>query len=98
MAPQLGMGTFRIRTIPGGPNDSYAWAPNNNTEIWAMRRADFVKPNAGGPTVTIEIEPIDPLQPDFCTYLAIHGGHTVFEIIEHTKTPGCAHILLARKA
>jgi hypothetical protein len=89
MAPQLGTGTFRVRTNPGGPNFSYAHAPRAGaTEIWAMHRTDFMKPTAGGPIVSIVVEPIaDP--PDFCQFVATQGGAAVFEIVEHTKKQGC---------
>ena len=95
MAPQLGMGTFRIRTFPGGAAYSYAYAAGT-TEIWAIHRTDFVKPSVAAPLVTITIERLNPAPPNFCEFIAVLGGSTTFEIVEHAKSPGCVY-MVARK-
>jgi hypothetical protein len=90
------MGTFRIRTFPGGPNYSYAFA-TGATEIWAMHRTDFTKPGIAAPLVTIMIERLNPAPPNFCDFIAVLGGSVTFEIVEHTKAPGCVHIVTRQR-
>jgi len=87
MAPQLGMGTFRIDQ--GGLGDAYAMA-RGNKEIWGMRTATFQYPAFPSPAVSMYILPIlgapDPLTlTAFCNFLKGIGENPAhFMIREHT--------------
>jgi len=91
MAPQLGMGTFRIDQYSTA--DAYAMANGSDKEFWALRLGSWVKPQYPSPSVSIHIEPIlaapSPVNlAAFCAFLRYIGEDPAhFEIREHSITP-----------
>lgn len=91
MAPQLGMGTFRIDQYSIA--DAYAMANGNDTEFWALRLNSWIKPQYPSPSVDLHIEPILPAPATvdltaFCALLKSIGENPAqFEIREHAITP-----------
>lgn len=86
MAPQLGMGTFRISHIDHAPHpdDSYATSDGAAVEIWALRIGVYQQPGA---SVDLFVTRVDQrFRPDMCGYLTSLGEMTSnFEVIRHQK-------------
>ena len=91
MAPQLGMGTFRIDQYSTA--DAYAMANGSDKEFWALRLGSWVKPQYPSPSVSIHIEPILAAPSTvnlaaFCAFLRYIGEDPAhFEIREHSIAP-----------
>lgn len=91
MAPQLGMGTFRISHVgyPPMPWDSYATSDGNTTEVWALHVPGFMKPDAANPNVQLYISYVGPPVPDICAYIAsLNLDPAMYEIWRHNKARG----------
>jgi len=97
MAPQLGMGTFRIDQLtPPAAGAAHVLADGNNDEVWALKIGVFTKPawNGGAPvSSTICIIPVGALGfsasgDGMCQYLASIGEDpNDYEIRVHRITP-----------
>jgi len=91
MAPQFGLGTFRIDQT--GFADAYAMSNGNDTEVWALRIGTFMKPTYPSPSTDLHIEPILPAPPTvngqaMCDFLPTIGENPAyFEIRVHSITP-----------
>ena len=87
MAPQLGMGTFRIDQ--NGMADAYAMSNGNNREYWALRHSTFVRPSYPAPAASMDVMPILPAPSTvnlaaLCAFLTGIGEDPAhFEIREH---------------
>jgi len=90
MAPQLGLGTFRISHIDHlpHPDDSFATSDGSTVEIWALRMNTFQKPGGANPQVDILVTRMDgTFHPDICGFLTSIGENTAnFEVLSHRKT------------
>ena len=90
MAPQLGLGVFRIDQT--GLGDAYAMSNGNNKEIWALRMTTWMKPSFPATVADFHVEPIAPAPPNvnmtaFCAFLTGIGEVPAhFEIREHKIT------------
>jgi hypothetical protein len=89
MAPQLGMGTFRVSHSGWLPTqwDSYATANGADKETWALNKVGFMKPGTVNPQVTMYVQLVSPdYNADICHYLEDLGlDPRQFEIWYHTK-------------
>ena len=91
MAPQLGIGSFRI--IQDGTLAAYAMSNGTDKEVWALLNGTFVMPTFGGPPTDLHIEPIAPAPNPvdcnaMCAFLTtVPGGPPAYTVREHTITP-----------
>ena len=88
MAPQIGIGTFRIQQ--SGNDVGFAMSNGVDVEIWALLDPGWDKPTFPGPTVMIEVVPImaapDPVNmSNFCAFLTSQGvDPAAYEIRYHS--------------
>ena len=88
MAPQLGLGTFRIDQT--GYGDAYAISNGADREIWALRTGTFVPPSFPGMASHMDIHPILPPPPvvnlaAMCAFLVGIGQNPAhYQIRDHT--------------
>ena len=91
MAPQLGIGTFRIDQ--NGAFAAYAMSNGNDKEVWALLNGTFVTPTYPGPASDLHIYPIAPA-PDpvdckaMCDFLkSVPEPAAAFTVRDHTIVP-----------
>jgi len=86
MAPQLGMGTFRIEQ--GGMTTAFASSDGGSVEFWALHNTNFVEPSSANTLVTMNIHFLGPFDPDICAVVGNNGEPRAnYHCVIHTKSP-----------